>query len=180
MTTVAFDGKILAADTQLTKGEAASAHPFKKIFESRFTDYAGKEFPFYMAVAGDAGVPTLVLHWFVIDGWKMLPKYIEQTVHHEMEHDAVNSFYDMLQKFLSPEIDTDFTALFIIPKQGIFGLCSDQYGFIQEKAPFAMGSGGEIALGAMLAGKGAIDAVKIAGKVDVYTNRNVRHIKIEG
>ena len=40
--------------------------------------------------------------------------------------------------------------------------------------PFALGTGGQLALGAMLAGKNAKDAILIAAQRDVYTNNKVK------
>lgn len=44
---------------------------------------------------------------------------------------------------------------------------------------FAIGSGGKVAMGAMLAGKGAVDAVKIACKVDPYTRGPVHSLRLK-
>lgn len=44
---------------------------------------------------------------------------------------------------------------------------------IELDVPYASGSGGDVALGAMLAGKSAKQAVLIASKVDIKTNSNV-------
>lgn len=44
---------------------------------------------------------------------------------------------------------------------------------------FAIGSGGKVAMGAMHAGKGAIEAVKIACKVDPYTRGPVRSLRLK-
>lgn len=44
---------------------------------------------------------------------------------------------------------------------------------------FAIGSGAKAALGAMHAGKGAIDAVKIACKIDPYTRGPVHSLRLK-
>lgn len=44
---------------------------------------------------------------------------------------------------------------------------------------FAIGSGGKAAMAAMYCGKGAIEAVKIAAKIDPYTRVPVHSIKVK-
>ena len=44
---------------------------------------------------------------------------------------------------------------------------------------FAIGSGGKVAMGAMHAGKGAMEAVRIACKVDPYTRGPVRSLRLK-
>lgn len=44
---------------------------------------------------------------------------------------------------------------------------------------FAIGSGGKVAMGLMHAGKGAVEAVKIACLVDPYTRGPVRSLKLK-
>lgn len=46
------------------------------------------------------------------------------------------------------------------------------------KGPYAIGSGEEFAMGAMLAGSTAADAVRIASKLDVYTGGPVRTLAV--
>lgn len=46
--------------------------------------------------------------------------------------------------------------------------------YIEEDVPTARGSGSQIALGAMLAGKSGKEAIEITSKVDVYTSSNVK------
>lgn len=46
------------------------------------------------------------------------------------------------------------------------------------KGPYAIGSGEEYAMGAMLAGCSALEAVKIAAKLDVYTGGPVRTLTV--
>ena len=47
------------------------------------------------------------------------------------------------------------------------------------KRPFAMGSGMDLAIGAMEAGKSATDAIRIAAKRNVYTRLPVRSYNVK-
>jgi ATP-dependent protease HslVU (ClpYQ) peptidase subunit len=44
---------------------------------------------------------------------------------------------------------------------------------IRMKPPYAIGSGADVAMGALLAGASAHEAVKIAAKIDVYTGGKI-------
>jgi ATP-dependent protease HslVU (ClpYQ) peptidase subunit len=50
---------------------------------------------------------------------------------------------------------------------------------IKVSLPFAIGSGSQFAMGAMLAGASAIEAVKISAKLDPYTNSKVTILELQ-
>jgi hypothetical protein len=49
----------------------------------------------------------------------------------------------------------------------------------EERAPFTLGSGGDIALGALHAGVTAMEAVRIAARCDIHTNDTIDFIDLE-
>jgi ATP-dependent protease HslVU (ClpYQ) peptidase subunit len=55
---------------------------------------------------------------------------------------------------------------------------SEHVHYVEIDIPYATGSGGDVALGAMLAGKTAKEAVLIASRVDCKTNSIVTEYKI--
>ncbi len=54
----------------------------------------------------------------------------------------------------------------------------DSYGIMEIKESMAIGSGSQYAMGAMLAGSNAAEAVKIASQLDTETGGNVQYIKV--
>jgi ATP-dependent protease HslVU (ClpYQ) peptidase subunit len=79
-----------------------------------------------------------------------------------------------------PDIgNEDFEAIVVSVKTGRVTIWNPSLvGFRPRGKFFAVGSGAPAAMGAMHAGKGAIDAVKIACKVDPYTRGPVRSLKL--
>lgn len=72
-----------------------------------------------------------------------------------------------------PELkDAEFGAIILTPEGRIFHL-DDGFYKTECPPPYAMGSGGGFAMGAMLAGKTPEEAVKIAAKLDVYTGGKI-------
>lgn len=73
----------------------------------------------------------------------------------------------------------DFSALVLHPDGRLFyHTDSDVEGTLAE-APNAIGTGSEIAIGAMLAGKSPEEAVAIASQRDVYTGGEIVSFRIE-
>lgn len=71
----------------------------------------------------------------------------------------------------------DWDAIFI-NKKGIFWLSNATPSPIQRHAPLALGSGGQFARGAMLAGANAQKAVEIAAQCDSRTGGPIYYINI--
>lgn len=74
-------------------------------------------------------------------------------------------------KFDSEVIIIDSTG------HAMYGTCLND--MTEMDIPFAIGSGGDIAIGAMLAGADAVEAVKIACKKDVYSGGFISYVDIE-
>ena len=71
--------------------------------------------------------------------------------------------------------------ILILSKDGIYAVdqsTSENIHYIKVDPPIAIGSGADVALGAMLAGKSSKQAVLIAAKVDCKTNTNVKEYKL--
>lgn len=73
--------------------------------------------------------------------------------------------------------DTSAYGLLVGPKVS-YRLDSTSMIPMKFKGPYAIGSGEEFAMGAMLAGSTAAEAVKIASKLDVYTGGPVRTLAV--
>lgn len=140
MTTVAFDGRILAADTLVT-GFKKDA-PFLKFFVAR-------EGNMLTAIAGTGAAASFApaVAWFLNDG------------------DPKNYPNNDLRIFaIINEIGSNCPRSVLVESAG---------NRLLTPIPHAEGSGADVALGALLAGKNAIDAVKIAALHDPGTGPDV-------
>lgn len=72
-------------------------------------------------------------------------------------------------------VDANFL---LVTKKGVYSYESYPRP-IKVSIPFAIGSGSQFAMGAMLAGASSIEAVKIAAKLDPYTNNKVTVLELE-
>ena len=73
-----------------------------------------------------------------------------------------------------PELKTAFAAMWLIrPNEGRYFSENTQADFIEMEFPFAIGSGSEVALGAMEAGLSPLEAVTIAAKRDPFTGGKI-------
>ena len=137
MTTIAFDGEIIASDSRSSIGNTLGQGNRKKIFRK------GNEF-----IAG-AGYYDEVI------------KISEYLLHGGEE----------------PKLsDPDFTIMHI-KNNKVFYYCNS-VNPTPQTPPFAIGSGDDFALAAMMCGKTAVEAVKIAIKCDVYTGGKVRSYRV--
>ncbi len=75
--------------------------------------------------------------------------------------------------------DEEFLCILLTPKRKIFTV--DRYFYIEEveERYWAIGSGGDMVLGAMDAGATAVEALKIACKRDVNTSTMGRKLQVE-
>lgn len=155
MTTIAYDGKTLASDSQSTQGNIRVSNSAVKIFSATHRDWAveGKRIVAF-GVAGN-------LH-------------AANDLRNAMETFAGHKAGDPFAKGVT------FAFIAIAEDRTVFvgGKYSDEdrSWVMQADAPVAVGSGGDFALGAMAAGAKAEDAVRIASKFDVNTNDSVSSI----
>lgn len=141
MTTLAYDGKTLAADRQLTLG--GTPMPLRKIF--RHNDEL-------IGLSGSVQESLLFLEWYRNGGVSAGDK---------------------------PKLSDDFSALVITDGKIM------RYEALlmpwQIDLPFwAAGSGADYALGAMAAGKSAVEAVEIAIRFDTSSGMGIDYVDLEG
>lgn len=131
-TTIAFDGTMIAFDSQTTEGNLKYFAPRLKVKR------VGKHL---VGTAGDVEAGMKFKDWFA----------------------------DQSKKF--PDISE--LQILIIDPQGKPFTYGASGARIELPTPTSIGSGGDIALGAMHAGKTAKEAVEIASRCDLYTGGEV-------
>lgn len=156
MTTIAFDGKQLAADSQITNGDVIAPIGVQKIWYIR---HLGRN-----AVVAGSGTPTSIMG---------LARLFLQNLPQVREHHAVLTAptFPADQGGSAMMIDVETLRVF---HMGQDGSCVEVTG-----SRFACGSGREFALGAMFAGASAADAVKIAKQLDPWTGRDVHTVRLD-
>jgi len=148
MTTIAYDGRILAYDNSsicyyLNMTETVKYMSIYKPKESNRT---------HIAMAGDLSKFSALCNWISqgatpskapFGGWTLLVIYEKIVHYYARENDETDPVYP-----------------------------------IKCNTPVAIGSGLKFAIGAMKAGATAIKAVEIARECDEYTNGQVKHINV--
>lgn len=146
MTTIAYRDGVIAADSRVTHGENESAriHSCKKLFRKTVTQ-GKKSFDVIIATAGESSPGMVFVDWYGTG--KPIP---EMFMH----------------------LGGDFICLVLSP-QGLFEF--DVYCRGEQVLDdfYAVGSGAKAALGAMHCGKSAIEAVRVAARIDPYTGGRI-------
>lgn len=156
MTTIAFDGKTLAADSQTTQGCCRLSLQAEKIFQVPKSDpwfVMGQ----HVAAFGVAG--TLQASHYVREAMK---GYGGLNVNTTFPKGVAASWLAITHDgdvFVGGQYEDDNVAW-----------------LTKVTAPIAIGSGSEYAMGAMAAGVTAVGAVEIAAKFDVNTGGQIRVI----
>lgn len=133
MTVIATDGKVIAADSRTCSGDLVLNDATRKLVRCKDGSVAG--------VAGEATSCALVREWLVAgEDMSAIPDHPRHP---------------------DEEGGSRFKALILRPG-GRLQFMDAAFTAIDAQPPFAIGSGGDVALGAMLAGKSAEQAVKIA------------------
>lgn len=144
MSTVAWDGKVMAADSQCTMGDSKCLD-IQKIY--RIKDM----------IVGFSG------------GWNAITR-VRGWIEDGMDPDD------------RPETNGDVDCLLVIPGRTVMILIDvdDKPVFVENIHNLAaIGTGGGIALGAMMAGANAEKAVDLAKEVDLYSGGKTRVINSE-
>lgn len=143
MTTIAWDGEIIAADSMTTTEGGMAALNVGKLRR-------GRDF-----VAGSAGCSAQIeLWWRSVSGLR-LAEILEA------------GYPDYVEDKNDPEIMLcSQDGRLLMQSQGAF---LEFQGTISGRKCWAIGSGSRVAIGAMLAGAGAEMAVHLAAEVDAYT-----------
>lgn len=145
MTTIAFDGRTLASDGQVSGGYISS-YKYKKIFSKN---------GWLIGAAGRLSECAMFIEWF--EKWLHAQEGREQGIK-----------VDPVEPFDREE----FTALVISPERECMVFESGRDMF-EVEAPFAIGSGSPFAIAAMKAGAGAKKAVEVAIDLDPYSGGEV-------
>jgi hypothetical protein len=155
-TTIAWDGHMLAADSQTT----SSMH--KWLTKQKITDCGD----YYVGAAGVCEINDQFIADFLKDGFEAaLEKMKESELRKSLE-------------------DGDGCSLLVVEKvTGKVTLVQITKDFVNRRnnvpAPYAVGSGNDAAWGAMIAGKNAAEAVECAKQVDLYTGGPVKSVTIK-
>lgn len=148
MTTIAYDGYVLAADT-MSQSSFIDQVPFRKI--RTFSDC-------WIAGAGTVGA---ILQW--VD-W-----YRSGADKDDYPYERLNG-------------EDSLGGIFVVSrKTGKLEVWGPSHPYACVEASYgvnALGSGEHFAMGAMLAGANAIEAVKVASKLDPGTGGKVRHVVV--
>ena len=147
MTTIAYRGGIIAADSRATyTSEAAGSrvHACKKLFRKRVGE-GRKAHDVIIATAGETSPGMVFVDWYGTG--KPVPE-------------------------LFLHLGGDFTCLVLTPR-GLFEYDVYCRGEPIEEEFYAIGSGAKAALGAMHAGKSAVEAVRIACRIDPYSGGRI-------
>jgi hypothetical protein len=144
MTTIAYDGNMIAADTQCNSG-FIEQQPVNKIHDCGEC---------YLLTAGSTGAIKLWIEWYKEgcdkDEFKKIG-FEENSVYVIEVNKKTRKARTWDSEFPVPTLDW-------------------------SRAKTAEGSGRDFAMGAMLAGKGAGDAVVIASKLDKDTGGKIRTV----
>jgi len=151
-TTIAYDGKILAADSQSTCGGRKWLDGRKKIQEIG---------DFYVA---GSGVVFLIDKFISI--WREKDK---DTAKKEVSKLAESE--DGVCFIIVHKVTGKFSVIYINHDK-----VSEHH---DRRLPFAIGSGDDYAMGAMGAGKTADEAVGIAAQHDLFTGGNIQSVSIK-
>lgn len=156
MTTIAFDGKRLAADSQVCNGDVIAPIGIQKLWYIR---HAGRN-----AVVGGSGTPTSIM---------ALARLFLQNLPAVREHHAV---------LIAPTfpVDQGGSAIMLdVETRRVFHMGQDGSCVEITGSQFACGSGREFALGAMFAGASALDAIKIAKQLDPWSGGEVYGVSLD-
>ncbi|MFP9529109.1 hypothetical protein [Pectobacterium brasiliense] len=158
MTTIAWDGRTLAADSQSNLNGAVCSLKEQKIFKP----FSGEEWKVYgetvlaIGVSGDCGAECELI-------------------------DALSGAGLDYKTQFQPSFD--FAALLIVSAERVYVVAKDEDKTAPAISPqfgaYAIGSGAMIARTAMHLGKRAIEAVQTAIEMDLYTGGDISSFSVE-
>lgn len=115
-------------------------------------------------------------------GYAGNPQYVDNMVRWWRSLESDHLLHPSEWRYRNPEqIDGDETVMVLLVHKyyGVFKLFGDGHVFEIPEGFAAIGSGGPIAHGALLAGASAVDAVKAAIELDLYSGGNINAIQID-
>lgn len=153
MTTIAFDGKTLAADTQSNMGSIVVSNREQKIFSQDGWTVNGRKV-LAAGTAGDCGIEEELFNVMTVG-------------------------LDFMSDF-SPQIE--FHALLVVGEDESYFVMKDREAtramIMLQRGKFAIGSGDVVAITAMHLGKTAEEAVQVAIELDTRTGGVVETVGI--
>lgn len=156
MTSIAWDGRILAADSQSTTGTRICEGTYKKLH--------------HPPNKGDWKVNGKVVLVIALTGAVEALPWVKDVLVDGLTHKS--HIWHKGLDFTAMVIDEDLTCWTFFPevdeKTG-----EERYTLLYWHAPMAIGSGGDICKTAMFLGKTATEAVGIAKALDIYTGGEV-------
>lgn len=149
MTTICWDGKIFAADSQTSGKGIVICERSKKLYVLPYTKYYNDHL---LAIASCGDVAAL------------------QKFTHHLEHTDDLALMAQNGDFQSLIIGRKFVYLLLGDN-----LAVERY---PRNTKLSIGSGAQFGLSAMYLGKDAIQAVKHAAILDAFTNNRTTHLKL--
>jgi len=156
MTTIAWDGKTLASDSQSTSGDAICSLKENKIFQPADGEVwsIDGERVFAIGCGGDCGA-EIELQKLMLSGLSYESQFLPTF---------------------------SFSAIAVIGKDRAFIISKekgeDRASISLQLDPYAVGSGGMIARTVMHCGQNAKEAVKVAIEMDVYSGGTISHVSV--
>jgi ATP-dependent protease HslVU (ClpYQ) peptidase subunit len=151
MTTIAFKDGTLAADTMLTRGNERN-YGVNKLFRTQH---------FLIGFSG------------AMANWKAMVAFIKE---HETLLDPGETAEDLHKFWEDAPAFTEYGAMMIDRAHRIFHIVDAPPVYIPSRLD-AIGTGGGYAMGAMLFGASAAEAIRVARTVDVHTGGPVSTIR---
>jgi hypothetical protein len=153
VTTIAFDGKTIAADSRETHG-SDDGGSLKMVCAKLFRKRVGegrKAHDVIIATAGESSPGMLFVDWY--GSGREIPKMLQLAI-------------------------ADFVCLVLTPT-GLYE--ADGYCHLvkRDDTQYAIGSGAKEALAAMYCGKSAAEAVRIAARIDPYTGGRIVSMSLD-
>lgn len=149
MTTLVFDGQILASDGQMSSCNMVASLDYPKIFLApEGTTYKGEHVIAY-GIAGDCTGVDIIHEW-------------------------IGAGLDTIPDFKKDHEDFQFEII-MVTSEACYEFCTTYFGWCKVKTS-TMGSGGDFAASALVLRKNAVEAVKHAAMMDVFTGGVIRYI----
>lgn len=151
MTTIAFDGRSIAADRMCSIGNTPVRSPHPKIRRLVY-----KNLPAVMGTSGSVEYGHALVDW------------LQAGAHAGKEPE------------LSNDGDSNYCTVLLATKESVYLFSNSCVGVPLGAIPWAAGSGADYALGAMAAGASAKRAVEIAITLDVNSGCGVDVLRLKG
>lgn len=151
MTTIAYDGRYVVADGRSTVGNLVTGKKARKIWVIDLTMNGFTE----KAIFAGAGSYQSI---------SIVRSHLERE--------------DFLMAEVVPELEPNSFSGLVVLQDGRCYVLEDRIVPMEQEVPTALGSGTDYAMAAMTMGKSAIEAVKVACELDVYSGGDIMAVDI--